>query len=126
VEEFASRALEMRCGRVDVEEAERYGALEIRCRPVDVEEFASRALEMRCRRVNMNEAKRYGSLEMRCRRCLFASRALLFVVVGISRFRSSRLFAPKRFASPMANYSPPLPTPWCNSGYPANFSGLAP
>src|SRR5947207_1713730 len=52
--------------------------------------FASRALEMRCSRVASLPQKRYG--------------ALLFVVVGISRFRSSRLFAPKRFASPVANY----------------------
>src|SRR5215472_2096607 len=53
VEMFASRALEACCTCSDVAEAQRFGALEMRYRRVDVEVFASRALEVRCRRVDV-------------------------------------------------------------------------
>ena len=62
VEMFASRALEACCTCSDIEEAQRFGALEMRCRRVDVDVFAARALEVRCRR-SEKEVWRSGSLE---------------------------------------------------------------
>jgi len=78
----------MRCRRVDVEmqsiidgggvlhaeEAQRFGALEMRCGRRDIEVWRSGGMEL-------------------------WSSSVLFVVGGISSFRSPRVFAPKRFAS---------------------------
>ena len=66
------------CRDVEEEEAQRFGALEMRCNRSDIEVWRS------------------GTLEPRCRRCLKRGMELwsfseLFVVVGISSFRSSRL-----------------------------------
>ena len=90
VEVFASRALEVwRCAAsvlplrgMEVWRCaagvgtSRYGDLEACCACRDVYEFASRVLEMRCRRCLKKEVW---------------SSSVLFVVVGISSFRSSKL-----------------------------------
>ena len=78
-----------RCGGVD---EWRRGALETRRRRREVSEFASRALEMRCRRClkrGMEIVSSAGTLQARCLQVVSSS-SVLFVVVGISSFRSSR------------------------------------
>ena len=95
---FASRALEVRCRRRDIE-VWRSGALEACCRCRDVEEFASRALAMRCRRVDVEMTKGMelgssGDALQACRRGdveRYGARELERIV-GISSFRSSRFF----------------------------------
>ena len=64
----ASSTLEACYACSDVEETQRFGALEMCCSRMDIEEWRSGALKACCTYGDAEEAQRFGALEVRCSR----------------------------------------------------------